>query len=169
MEGIVLDFNQTEGVIRDHDGRRYTFAMTEWQSAEIPERGAVVDFVVDGERARQIYMLARPSQPQPDEPHRPAAHAAAVTPAVYPPTRPTSTLAVVSLVMGILGLFFFGSIIAVICGHLARSEIRRSEGKLDGDGVAVAGLVLGYLGLAFTLLIVLIIMLAIGGGILASL
>ncbi|HQQ59020.1 MAG TPA: DUF4190 domain-containing protein, partial [Thermomonas sp.] len=45
------------------------------------------------------------------------------------PARQTNSLAVVSLVCGILGwtlLPFLGSIIAIICGHMARSEIRRS-------------------------------------------
>ena len=61
----------------------------------------------------------------------------------------TSTLAMVSLGFGIatwVVLPFIGAIVAVVCGHLARSEIRRAPvGTLDGDGLAVAGLVLGYL------------------------
>jgi hypothetical protein len=62
--------------------------------------------------------------------------------------RPTSSLAVVSLVFGILGwtlLPGLGAIVAVITGHMARAEIRRGAGQLDGDGMAVAGLVLGWL------------------------
>ena len=45
------------------------------------------------------------------------------------PTRQTSSLAVVSLVSGILGwslLPLIGSIAAIITGHMARAEIRRS-------------------------------------------
>ena len=61
----------------------------------------------------------------------------------------TSSLAIVSLVFGILSwclLPFIGAIVAVVCGHLARGEIRRSaDGPMEGDGMAVAGLVLGYL------------------------
>lgn len=70
----------------------------------------------------------------------------------YRPATTTSTLAVVSLVFGILSwlvLPFVGALIAVVCGHLARSEIRRSEpGSLSGDGLALTGLILGYLHLA---------------------
>ncbi len=58
----------------------------------------------------------------------------------------TNTLAVVSLVTGIvsyLALPFIGAIVAIICGHLARKEIR-ATGEA-GDGLALAGLVLGYL------------------------
>lgn len=58
----------------------------------------------------------------------------------------TSTLAIVSLVFGILGLFFIGSLIGIITGHLARSEIRKSEGRLEGDALALTGLITGYIG-----------------------
>jgi hypothetical protein len=60
---------------------------------------------------------------------------------------PTSTLALASLMMGILGWIFLpvvGGIIAVITGHLAKREIRQSSGLLGGDGLATAGLLLGY-------------------------
>jgi len=62
----------------------------------------------------------------------------------------TSTLAIVSLIFGVLGwtfLFVIGHIVAVITGHLARREIRDSNGALQGDGLALAGMVLGYIGL----------------------
>ncbi|MBB6189073.1 DUF4190 domain-containing protein [Rhodanobacter sp. MP7CTX1] len=72
----------------------------------------------------------------------------------------TSSLAIVSLVFGILSwcvLPFIGAIVAVVCGHLARSEIRRSaDGPMEGDGMAVAGLVLGYLHLLLWLLLIMI-------------
>ena len=80
--------------------------------------------------------------------------------------RQTSVLAVVSLVFGILGwtlLPFLGGIVAVICGHLARGEIRRAPDRLEGDGMAVAGLVLGYASLVLGLLFLLAIFLFFGG------
>ena len=58
------------------------------------------------------------------------------------PIRQTSTLAVVSLVFGILGwtlLPFLGSLVAVVCGHMARGEIRRAQGNLEGGGRGGAG------------------------------
>ena len=82
------------------------------------------------------------------------------------PIRQTSTLAVVSLVFGILGwtlLPFLGSLVAVVCGHMARSEIRRAPDALEGDGLAVAGLVLGYLVIALTVLTLAAIFLFFGG------
>lgn len=66
----------------------------------------------------------------------------------------TSGKAIASL---ICGLFFFLpplSIAAVILGHLSLSEIRKSTGRLKGDGLATAGLVLGYIGAGPMLLII---------------
>ena len=82
------------------------------------------------------------------------------------PMRQTSTLAVVSLVFGILGwtlLPFVGSIAAIVTGHMARSEIRRAPERLEGDGLAIAGLVLGYLAIAMAVLAVVAVILFFGG------
>jgi hypothetical protein len=68
---------------------------------------------------------------------------------------PNSTAAVVSLVFGILTWIFLpviGPIVAVVAGHMARAEIRRSNGQLGGSGMAMAGLVLGYLQIALFVL-----------------
>lgn len=50
------------------------------------------------------------------------------------------------------GLLGIGPLVAVITGHLAKSEINRSNGSITGSGLAIAGLVLGYLNLALSLL-----------------
>jgi hypothetical protein len=80
--------------------------------------------------------------------------------------RQTSPLAVVSLVAGILGwtlLPVLGSIVAIVCGHLARAEIRRSPETLEGDGLALAGLILGYLVIGLSVLLVIGAILFFGG------
>jgi hypothetical protein len=59
----------------------------------------------------------------------------------------TSGKAVGSLVCGLLIFFFPSSIAAIILGHWALAEIRRSGGGLSGRGMANAGLVLGYAGI----------------------
>jgi hypothetical protein len=64
----------------------------------------------------------------------------------------TNGFAVGSLVCGIIP--FFGGIPAVILGHVARGQIKRTGER--GDGVAIAGLVLGYLWVALWVLIVLV-------------
>jgi hypothetical protein len=72
--------------------------------------------------------------------------------ATVPPAAPsTSTLAVISLIGGIGGwtiLPFLGSLVAVICGHMAKSEIKKSNGMIGGNGMATAGLILGYTAIA---------------------
>jgi len=62
----------------------------------------------------------------------------------------TNGFAVASMVLGIVWLFWLGSLLAVVFGHIARSQIERS-GVSAGNGMALAGLVLGYG--AFALLI----------------
>ena len=74
-------------------------------------------------------------------------------PVHYPRVNSTSSLAIVSLVFGVLAwcvLPFAGAIVAIVCGHMARSEIRRAEptAPMEGNGLAIAGLVLGYVQLA---------------------
>ncbi len=79
---------------------------------------------------------------------------------VVPPLKRESTLAIVSLVTGILGwtfLPFIASIVAVITGHLSKKEIRESGGTMSGDGMALAGLILGYAMIALTILALIII------------
>ena len=49
------------------------------------------------------------------------------------------------MITGIFGLlFFFPAIADIILGHMSRSEIRNSNGCLKGNGMATAGLVMGY-------------------------
>src|SRR5579872_7292032 len=62
----------------------------------------------------------------------------------------TSGKAIFSLVSGLLTLLLPFSICAVIFGHLSLYDIRKSAGRLTGRGLAIAGIVLGYLGVAFT-------------------
>jgi type IV pilus assembly protein PilA len=61
---------------------------------------------------------------------------------------PTSGKAVASLICGIFSFMLPASIAAVILGHLSLSEIRKSGGRIGGAGIATAGLVLGYIGIA---------------------
>lgn len=62
-----------------------------------------------------------------------------------------SGLAIASLICGILsllGFLIFTGIPAVICGHIAKSRIKKSSGAITGSGMATAGLVTGYLSIA---------------------
>ena len=68
---------------------------------------------------------------------------------VYQPAMPTNSLARASLILGVAEFFSMGltAIPAVICGHLAKSEMRQTGQR--GDGMATAGLVLGYMAIIF--------------------
>jgi hypothetical protein len=79
----------------------------------------------------------------------------------------SSTLALVSLIAGITGwtvLPFIGAIVAIITGHMAKSEISKSGGTVTGGGMATIGLILGYLAIVggFCLLCVFVILPLVG-------
>jgi len=62
----------------------------------------------------------------------------------------TSGKAIFSLVSGFLFLLLPFSICAIVFGHLSVYDIRKSAGRLTGRGLAIAGIILGYVGVAFT-------------------
>jgi hypothetical protein len=67
-------------------------------------------------------------------------------PPVFVRPAPVNGLAVASLVSGVLWMAWLGSVLAIVFGHVALEQIRRSEGQEGGRGLAIAGLTLGYLG-----------------------
>ncbi|WP_243695366.1 DUF4190 domain-containing protein [Agromyces protaetiae] len=74
-----------------------------------------------------------------------------------PAAQKTNVLAIVSLVTA-----FFVSLAAVITGHIALNQIKKTGES--GRGLAIAGLVLGYLGLAFGLIWIIIVVIALASG-----
>jgi type IV pilus assembly protein PilA len=81
-----------------------------------------------------------------------------VAPSLGPPQ--TSGKAIASLVCGIINFFPF-FIVAIVLGHISRSEIRKSAGRLTGDGIALAGLILRYMGVVAIPIILIIAAIAI--------
>ena len=80
--------------------------------------------------------------------------------------RSTNGFAVAALVLGILGwtmLPVLGSIGAIIFGHLARGQIRRANGAQDGDGLALAGLILGWVSVGLAIAAIAAIIFFFGG------
>ena len=80
--------------------------------------------------------------------------ATATTPAIFVPQRKTEQLAILSLIFSILGLcgfccglFLVAAIGGIVCGHLALSRIKANP-ELEGHGLAMAGLVIGYVAIA---------------------
>jgi len=62
----------------------------------------------------------------------------------------TSGKATASMILGILALFFsiITGIPAIILGHISLSQVKKSGGRLTGEGMAVTGLILGYISVA---------------------
>jgi hypothetical protein len=82
-------------------------------------------------------------------------------------TAQTSTLAIISVVSGVLSwvvLPFVAGVVAVITGHMARNEIKNNPG-LQGDSLALIGLILGYLHLLTFCAGILLFVLIFGGAI----
>ncbi len=75
------------------------------------------------------------------------------------PQVPRTGFAVWALVLGILSIcgLPFLSIPAVILGHLALRRSKREPNRFGGGGLAVGGLVTGYMGLALTVIVVLVL------------
>jgi hypothetical protein len=68
----------------------------------------------------------------------------------YALPRRTNGLAIASMVLGILWIYWIGSILALVFGYIARNQIR--ERGEAGNGMAVAGIVLGWVGVGFLVL-----------------
>jgi uncharacterized membrane protein len=102
VKGSVLGFDpeSNTGAISGHDGQRYDFVRLEWRgTGRPPLRGDTVDFVADGQRARQIYPLGLVFDPQ------------------------EGSLANVVYILYLLGLFLpFTSIVGVIIAYVNQGE-----------------------------------------------
>jgi hypothetical protein len=79
---------------------------------------------------------------------------AAAVPAPLVASRKSEQLAVLSLIFSILGLFGFccgffmtAAIAGIVCGHIALSRIKANP-ELEGRGLAMAGVVIGYVAVA---------------------
>ncbi|MCU1468608.1 MAG: hypothetical protein JWM72_4536 [Actinomycetia bacterium] len=81
---------------------------------------------------------------------------------VYPPPglAPASTngLATAALVLGAVGWIpcGIGSLVAIVLGFIARTQIRESQGRQGGDGLALAGIILGFIGVGIWLLLLIL-------------
>jgi DNA-directed RNA polymerase subunit RPC12/RpoP len=86
----------------------------------------------------------------------PSAGAGVTPPAGQPgPVPRTCGTAIWSFVLSLVAFFCLGplaGIPAIICGHVAKGNIDRSQGMLTGRGLAIAGLIIGYVATAGWLL-----------------
>jgi len=73
----------------------------------------------------------------------------------------TTGVAIASLILGILGLMCLGplgSIPAIICGHIGLSAVKKNPETLQGGGMALAGLIMGYIQIVLLILFFAIIL-----------
>jgi hypothetical protein len=70
---------------------------------------------------------------------------------VYAPAGGASMngLAIASFVCSIVGFLLIPFIAAIVLGFVARTQIRKSAGRQKGDGLAIAGIIIGFAWLAF--------------------
>jgi hypothetical protein len=65
--------------------------------------------------------------------------------------------AIASMVLGILWIYWIGSILALVFGYVAKNQIDRSSGRQSGRGMAIAGIVLGWIGIGILLLVIVLV------------
>jgi peptidyl-prolyl cis-trans isomerase B (cyclophilin B) len=100
--------------------------------------------------------MTDPTPPAPNyQPAQPYAQPAYATDAYGRPIARTNTLAIVSLVLSLVGVSLGG----IICGHIALGQIKRTGEQ--GHGLALAGLIVGYVFAALTVLFVIVYILII--------
>jgi hypothetical protein len=66
----------------------------------------------------------------------------------------TNGLAIASMVLSIVWIYGIGSILALVFGYRSRRQIARSQGRQGGGGMAMAGIVLGWIGIVGLVLVV---------------
>lgn len=112
-----------------------------------------------------VYATPQPPPPQPMYQQQPAPGQPGLAGDAYQMAPPqTSGKATGSLIAGVAAYViapFIGAIIAIVLGHLGLSEIKKSAGRLKGDGLAIAGMVLGYIQVAGLPIILIIAAIAI--------
>lgn len=111
----------------------------------------------------QTYDPNAQQPPQQPYPGYAAPYGAPQYPNYLPGSGPTSGMAIASLVCSLLGI----QIVGIILGHVALHQIKQSNGYTQGRGLAIAGLVIGYIELAAGLVFVALIIIGVlinGGG-----
>lgn len=75
----------------------------------------------------------------------------------FTPPKPNHHLAIVSLILGILGLIavlpLIGPIGALIAGRAARKDILQHPEQYSGENLAQAGIILGWIGIAVSIIL----------------
>jgi hypothetical protein len=79
------------------------------------------------------------------------------SPYLGPPVKRNNGLAIASLVCSCAGfLFIVPGVLGVIFGFVARSQIHRSGGTQGGDGLAIAGIIVGFAWIGLFVILVIV-------------
>ena len=70
----------------------------------------------------------------------------------------TNGLAIASMVLGIIWIYWLGSILALVLGYIAKKQIDQSQGRQGGRSMAVAGIVLGWIGVGILALVLVLVL-----------
>jgi hypothetical protein len=145
------------GISFTHAGRRYLLGRT-GEAYGIWDRRSpgppVQRFPLTSSGWQTAWTAFSPSEPD-VAPVTPGASRATAGPAV-PATVRDHPLAIASLILGLTWVFFIGSLLAIILGFIAKGDIDRSGGRTTGRGMAVAGIVLGFVAVGFLILAIIV-------------
>ena len=78
---------------------------------------------------------------------------------VAPGARRVSGMAIASVIVGIFWFYWLGSILALVLGYMAKREIDGSNGTISGRGLAIAGIVIGWIGIGIVPLLIIVTLL----------
>ncbi len=167
---ITLSFEQIESILGDklppsaHEHRAWWSNETDgqhvnahawmdagWTADTVDQERGVIRFLRSHQKGPAVETVAAAS---PDVPRTDAAtppvNQSSLQPRSYLPPEaplPTSGMAIASLITGILGFTMapiLGGIIAIFTGYAARRDTRAVPPRASGDGLATAGIVMGY-------------------------
>lgn len=106
-----------------------------------------------------------PPTPPAADPYAPPTNLAAPPPNygghTAAPTQKTLGIATASLVLGIMSILLTGiftAIPGIICGHMARSQIKREPGVYSNESMALIGLIMSYIILALTIIMIIVVL-----------
>lgn len=107
--------------------------------------------------------IGTPAPPPPGYPHPPYQNYPPYPPQAYPgyvQGAKTNGMAIASMVLGIVWIYWLGSILALVFGYIAKRQIAESNGTQRGSGMATAGIVLGWVGVGTLVLAILVFVIA---------
>jgi Domain of unknown function (DUF1707)/Domain of unknown function (DUF4190) len=131
---------------REATAKRLHFAATEGRldPDELDER---LSAAYSARTCRELARLTADVTPPPLAPQ------VSGRPVFYRASPSVNGWAVASLVLGLLWMWWIGSALAIVFGHMALGRIEASGGRQGGRGIAIAGLALGYLGAVILVLV----------------